>query len=339
MNRLLKEYPLIVKATFFILFVILFFYGLILAEDFLAPFCLGILFAYLIYPLASYLEKKRIHRILAILIAILFFLLAINGIMFIIIKQIQGLLHDFPTFKEKALENIDQLIKFIEINFGIEYQKQETWLKENVSALFETGSIFLKNTFSATTSTVFKLALLPVFIFYLLYYRDHFQEFILRVVPRDKEKVARLILKKTSVMTINYMGGVTIVVLILSILNSAGLYIVGLQYAATFGIISALFNFIPYFGNWIGASIPFVFAILTGSSPNLALGVVILYVIVQFIEHNILTPNITGGYVNLNPLFTIISIIIAGMVWGLIGMFIVIPFMATIKIVFNCIIQ
>jgi predicted PurR-regulated permease PerM len=76
-----------------------------------------------------------------------------------------------------------------------------------------------------------------------------------------------------------------------------------------------------------------MFALLTGDSPNLALGVLILYAIVQFLEHNVLTPNITGGYVNLNPLVTIISIIIAGMVWGIIGMFIVIPFMATVKIV------
>jgi len=131
------------------------------------------------------------------------------------------------------------------------------------------------------------------------------------------------------------MSGVFIVVVILSILNTAGLSIVGIKYAATFGIISALFNFIPYFGNWIGAFFPFMFALLTGDTPNLALGVLIYYAIVQFFEHNVLTPNITGGYVKLNPLVTIIGIIIAGMVWGIIGMFIIIPFMATVKIVLD----
>jgi predicted PurR-regulated permease PerM len=113
------------------------------------------------------------------------------------------------------------------------------------------------------------------------------------------------------------------------------LWIVGVKYAILFGIISALFNLIPYFGTWIGASIPFTFALLTGDSPQLALGVLLLFVIIQFTENNILTPNITGSYVNLNPFVTILLIIIGGTVWGIIGMFVVVPVAAMLKIIFD----
>lgn len=134
-------------------------------------------------------------------------------------------------------------------------------------------------------------------------------------------------------MVQRYIGGVFIVVAVLSVLNSFGLYVVGLKYPIIFGIISAFFNFIPYFGTWIGASAPFVFALLTGDSVNLAFGVLLLFAIIQFTENNILTPNITGGYVDINPLITILSIIVGGLVWGVAGMFVVLPVMATIKII------
>jgi predicted PurR-regulated permease PerM len=102
-----------------------------------------------------------------------------------------------------------------------------------------------------------------------------------------------------------------------------------------FGVISAFFNFIPYFGTWIGAFFPFMFALLTGDSPNLALWVLAFFALIQFIENNILTPNITGGYVRLNPFITILGLIAGGMVWGVAGMLLVIPFLASLKIVFE----
>lgn len=134
-------------------------------------------------------------------------------------------------------------------------------------------------------------------------------------------------------MVQRYIGGVFIVVLVLSVLNSFGLYVVGIKYPIVFGLISAFFNFIPYFGTWIGAAIPLLFTLLTGDSIQLALGVLILFAIIQFTENNILTPNITGGYVDINPLITILSIIVGGMVWGIVGMIVVLPVVATIKIV------
>jgi predicted PurR-regulated permease PerM len=131
------------------------------------------------------------------------------------------------------------------------------------------------------------------------------------------------------------MGGATVVVLILSVLNSLGLYIIGLKFAILFGVISALFNYIPYFGTWIGAFFPFMFALLTGDSPRLAIGVFLLFLIIQFTENNILTPNITGGYVRLNPFVTILALIAGAMVWGVAGMLLIIPFIASLKIIFD----
>lgn len=329
----MKEFPFIVKITFGLIFIILFFYSIIVAKHLLMVLTLAILFSYLLYPLVARLEMLHFPRFLANLIAIILLLAIFSGVIFLMYKQVETLLDDLPLLKRKALDNIDQLEVAIESWTGLEVQKQHLWLKENVNNLFESGSNFLKVTFTATTSTIVKMFLLPVFIYYMLFYRQKFFIFLLRIIPKDKKTITAQILKKISQMVQRYIGGVFIVVVVLSIINSLGLYMVGLKYPIIFGIISAFFNFIPYFGTWIGASIPFVFALLTGDSINLAVGVLILFAIIQFTENNILTPNITGGYVDINPLITILSIIVGGMIWGVVGMFVVLPVMATIKII------
>jgi predicted PurR-regulated permease PerM len=129
------------------------------------------------------------------------------------------------------------------------------------------------------------------------------------------------------------MNGVVIVVAILMILNTLGLYIIGVKFALLLGILWGLCNFIPYFGVLIGATFPLAMAIFTGETAREAASVFIYFLFIQFIENYILTPNITGAGVQVNPLVTIISVIAGGLTWGIPGMFVVIPIVGMAKIV------
>lgn len=333
---MLNKPPRIITLTSVLLFIILFFYGIIVAKGFLSTLILGVIFSYLIFPLVTFLEKKaHFPRVLANLLSILLFLGILSLIMFLIYRNVGRITQDMPGLVAQAHNNIDQLGEFIEGTFGYTIHSQNTLIHESVNNMFNTSSNFTQSIFKGTTSTLFTLGLMPVFMFYMLYYRDKFYKFILMAVPTEREDDTADIIRKISHVTPRYIGGVFTVVLILTVLNSVGLWIVGVKYAILFGIISALFNLIPYFGTWIGASIPFTFALLTGETPHLAFGVIILFVIIQFTENNILTPNITGSYVNLNPFITILLIIIGGTVWGIVGMFVVVPIAAMLKIVFD----
>jgi len=333
---MLNKPPRIITATFFILFIILFFYGIIVAKSFLSTLVLGVIFSYLVFPLVKFLENKaRFPRILANLVSIILLVGILSFAMFVLYRNIILITEDMPELVAKAHRNIDQLGVFIETYFGYTVESQNLLIHDTINNLFNVSSNFSMSVFKGTTNTLFTLGLMPVFMFYMLHYREKFYKFIIMAVPAEKEDDARNIIRRVSTITPRYVGGVFTVVLILCVLNSFGLWIVGVKYAILFGIISALFNLIPYFGTWIGASIPFTFALLTGDSPQLAIGVLILFVIIQFTENNILTPNITGSYVNLNPLFTILLIIIGGGVWGIIGMFVVVPIAAMMKIVFD----
>ena len=161
---------------------------------------------------------------------------------------------DLPLLQEKAYANIDKLGLFIQDTFGWTIEKQKLYIKEGVSNLFKGSNDIIGGIFQATGATFFKMCVIPVLMFYMLYYRDHLGESIQKAVPDRYKDEAIDIVKRVSYITPRYLAGVFTVVIILSVLNSLGLFIVGLEHPIAFGIISATFTFVPYFGVWIGAN-------------------------------------------------------------------------------------
>lgn len=324
----------IIRATYFLLFAILLIYSLRAAKDFLYPIAIALLLSYLLYPFASLLEKKlRFPRIFAILLTIIVTITFLYGGIVLFISQIKVLISDFPALKSQALVNADVFQNFIEDRFGVSNLRQKIWIKEQVSFLFKSGNTFLSNLISATTGTIVSILILPVYTFFMLFYRNKAKEFLIRLVEKRESKITEELLNQISKVTIKYITGVANVVLILVFVNSIGLTIIGIQYAIMLGIISALFAFIPYFGSAIGGILPFAFALLTESSPQFALVVAAFYIVVMIIDHNIITPNIIGSNVRLNPFIVIVSIIGGGMIWGIPGMIVIVPLIAVFKIV------
>jgi predicted PurR-regulated permease PerM len=330
-----QQFSFLAKITYLLLFVILFVIILVYAKDIIVPLAFGLLLSSLLYPLCMYFCKTGIPKGLSIFISILLLMVFFAGVAMFSINEIVKLSEDFPEMRVKALENINNISQYIEKNFGVGIEMQKDWSKERINNFFASGNQFVNNILNATAGTIFKILILPVFIFYILFYQERFKEFLLRLSLEHKRERNSKILKEISFISQRYFGGALVVVLILSVINSLALYIIGLKYPILFGVISAIFNFIPYFGTWIGAFFPFTFALLTGDSFKLALSVLIVFAIIQFIENNILTPNITGGYVRLNPFITILGLIASSMVWGVAGMLLVIPFLAGLKIIFE----
>ena len=325
----------IIRITYFLIFLIAFTFVVIIAKSFLVTLVFGLLISSLIFPVCQWVCKLGVPKGLSIFITIILMIAAFTGLTIFFGSEISKLASDFPTLKEKALANINEVSYFIEDNFGVKNSRQKQLITDQIDNLFTTSSEVLNNVLSATTGTLFKLFIMPVYVFFLLYYRERFNEFVRRIVPANEKKRANKMLTEISFVSQRYLGGAFIVVVILSVINSLGLWIIGLKYAILFGVISAFFNFIPYFGTWIGAFFPFMFALLTGDSPNLALWVLAFFALIQFTENNILTPNITGGYVRLNPFITILALIAGSMVWGVAGMLLAIPIIASLKIIFE----
>lgn len=326
-----RSFRMIQRFAVVLIFVVLFIYALSEARLLLYPLVLAALFSYLLFPLSSWLEKKGFPRILANLSAILLVVAVIGTAGYIISRQVDMLAQRWPELKEKAEANIDRISYSISSLFDVPPDEMKTWLSEQLTSASENRSVLADTILPSTFGTIMAIGLIPVYIFFLLYYRNKLCTFFMMVYPREKHAKATEVIDEISNVTKKYVGGVFIVVLILCVINTLGLMIIGLKFALLLGIISAVCNFIPYFGTLIGAVFPLMVALLFGSSSQV-LGVVILFLIVQFTENNILTPNITGGSVQINPLVTIISIIAGGMVWGIPGMFSVVPILGMLKI-------
>jgi putative heme transporter len=132
-----------------------------------------------------------------------------------------------------------------------------------------------------------------------------------------------------------YISGLLLVTLIIAALNTIGLLVLGIDHAIFFGILSGVLTIIPYVGIFIGALFPFLMALITKDSIWYAIGVVIVFTVVQFLEGNFITPRITGSKVSINALAAIIALLIGGKILGIAGMILAVPAIGIFKILLS----
>ena len=323
----MEKYPPALRYLIRFLLVIAVVAALIITKQLLVPLALAILFAYLLYPAAHKLEQKNIPRIATNFILIIGSVIIVTGAAYGIILLISTFTDNLPTIKEQIDDNITRFRWALGRTFGVTAEQLDS-IVESIKGSGE----YIMQLFTDTANTVLTVGLIPVYTFLLLFYRDKFRNFVQMLVPEKQEETAQNIIDQAADVVPQYLKGLFIVFFILIGINSLGFYLIGIEYALLVGLIAAIFNLIPYLGTVIGYGVAFIFVLAT-QSPTLALGVVVQFFIVQFIENNILTPNITGSYVQINPLVTILSLIAGGMIWGLPGMFMVIPYLAILKII------
>ncbi|MDZ7719852.1 MAG: AI-2E family transporter [Balneolaceae bacterium] len=324
----MDKYPLVIRSLILLSLAFLIIAALIITKTLLVPLCFSILLAYLLYPAAERLEKKGLSRILTNFVLIIFTTVIVIGSVYGMALLVATFTADLPEIQEQFRQNLSSFQRSLGSLIGVQESEQDSMIK---NAVGNTGQ-YLQTFFTATANSILAVALVPVYTFLLLFYRDKFKNFIQLLVPDDKQNIADNIIEQASEVVPKYMKGLFIVCFVLMGINSLGFYLIGVQYAILFGIIAAIFNLIPYLGTVIGYGIVFIFVVAT-QSPGVALGVVGQFFVVQFFENNILTPNITGSYVQINPLVIIFSLIAGGMIWGMPGMFMVIPYLAMMKIV------
>jgi predicted PurR-regulated permease PerM len=131
------------------------------------------------------------------------------------------------------------------------------------------------------------------------------------------------------------MIGLLMETAIVATLNSIALLIIGVPYAIVIGIIGGILNLLPYVGGLVAILLPVLMATITSDGFSMQLQVILAYLFIQFIDNNILVPRIVSSKVQINALISILFVLLGGMLWGLPGMFLAIPFIAVLKIIFD----
>ena len=160
-------------------------------------------------------------------------------------------------------------------------------------------------------------------------------KFILLCFDPKEHKNIQDVMLQIEMMGKRYMFGLLIQLCYITILLWAILAIFGIKHALLIGIIFAFLNLIPYLGALIGNILGVLITLASSESIVDVLFVLGAIAVVQFLDNNILMPRIVGSQVKLNPLISIVGIFIAGAMTGISGMFLALPVMAILKIIFD----
>lgn len=319
---------------FIILFgLIMIVFVMVIARSFLIPVLAAFIFALILQPLSSRLERWKFPRGLSSIISIIAIFAVLFFTFYYISFQVRAISQDLSEIGEKFQGFVDRGHNWLEENFGVEESEQTAYLKNSINDVVTSSTSILTSTLSATAGFFTSMILIFISLFFLLYYRSFFVEFLYRAISdRHHQKLTDTIYKVSSVVRA-YVLGLFMVILILTILNTTGLMLIGIEHAMFFGALAALLTIIPYIGIFIGSILPILFAFLTKDSLWYPLGVGLLFWGIQFLEGNFITPNIVGNKVSLNPFAVILALFVGGMIWGAIGMILAIPVVAALKVI------
>ena len=157
----------------------------------------------------------------------------------------------------------------------------------------------------------------------------------MKMAPDNQQSQTRATISEIILISQNYLSGRLLLILFLAILYTIGLSVSGIEQAILISVLAAVLSLMPYVGNILGFGLAVAMVVISGSGLNGVIGVSVTFGVAQFVESYILEPYVVGEKVNINPVFTIIVVVMGGAVWGIIGMLIAIPALGMLKVVFD----
>ena len=325
-----KKYPFFIKAPVILIGLFVFCYILYLLSPVLVPFAFACLIAILLNPLSSMLQR-RLPRGLAIFCTILIALVVVGALLYFLSTQILTFSETLPALKAKSNMIVHELQLWISNRFGITTKKQ----LEIVNNALNGSQAYVGETLSTILGGMAVLVLIPIYVFFLLFYKPLILDFIFQAFSEKHSLRVAEILVETKSAIQRYILGLLIEMAIVSAMNSAALLMLGVRSAILIGVIGGILNTIPYLGGLVAIALPILMVTVTQDGYSTQLAIVMAYLIIQLIDNNILVPKIVSSKVEINALFSILIVLCGGLLWSYSGMFLSIPLVAILKIIFD----
>lgn len=327
--------PFLLKLTLVVISIIGIGYLLALGQSILAPFFLAFLMAMLFLPVASFMERKlRLPRSLSTMASVLIMLIILTGIIFFFSSQLSNFSKDLPHLTNQFTTVFNRLQNWVSDTFHVKIDEQLDYINQGLNKLLSSTGVILGFTFGIFSTGLGFIAFFILFFIFILNYRRILNNFIITVFSEKHKTSVQEVVTEVRIMTKKYIIGLWLQVIIVSILSAILLTILGVKYAILLGVLTGLLNVIPYLGICIALLISCFIAFATGS-PSTCIYVTIGYIVVHAIDGNIILPFVVGSKVKINALFSFIGIILGEHLWGIAGMFLCIPAIAIIKIIFE----
>ncbi|MBV9963626.1 MAG: AI-2E family transporter [Parafilimonas sp.] len=309
-------------------------YIAVIASEIIIPLIFALLISILLLPVSQWVEKRlNFPRGVASFFTLIFFASIIVLIVYLVGSQIGNLASDWPLFKDQLNTSLTSLQNWVSDTFHYDLEKQKAYINNAASNALSSGSSIVGSTLLSVSSILLFTVLTLIYTFFLLLYRSVLLKFLIALVNDENNNVVHDVVSNIQLVIRKYILGLLLEMLIVASMCWLSFGILGIKYFILLGLITALFNIIPYVGIFTALLLCTIITFATtGASAHLLL-VVITIVAVHLIDSNILLPFIVGSKVSINAMITVIGVVAGEMLWGVPGMFLSVPVIAMLKII------
>ena len=334
------------KNVFWLVFTLCLFYGIFILSDVLLPFVAGFFIAYFLEPSATILEKKLHSRTWALglvfSIAALFVLIALLIVVPLLERQIVLFVKNTPAYAAFIKAQIAPVLAKLSTAFPHQFENIRNSVAEHMSEGVTIVSGTFKRILSGSMAVLNILSLIvitPFVAFYLLRDWNEMTQDMLSLIPRDKEKTVRLLLRQINGIISGFIRGQATVCLILGVYYAIGLTLAGLDLGLLIGLFIGAICFIPYVGSTMGFLISTGLAVVQFGTWERTIPVVVIFVLGQTVEGNFLTPKLIGDKVGLHPVWVMFALLAGASLFGFLGVLIAVPTAAVIGVLVRFVIK
>ncbi len=331
-----KEQPFYFKLAMVLIAMLALLYITVVAKELLSPLLFGLLFSILLLPLTVYFEKKlKLSRSAASALSVLLLVLAIAAVLYLVGSQITRLGQDLPLLKQQVILSLHNFQEWISDTFHINIEKQMNYVQTATSKIKTATPSMIGSTVLSVSSILLFLVFAILDTFFMLLYRRRLLKFLVDVFKDENAETVYDIVATIQNILRKYVVGLFLEMSTVAIVCCGVFLLLGIKYAILLGLITALFNIVPYIGIFSALLLTVVITFATTAMAGKVLLVVITVVTMHLIDSNILLPVIVGSKVRINAFITLLGVVLGEMIWGISGMFLSIPVIAIAKIIFD----
>jgi putative permease len=336
MKELIRQQPWYVKLTCALLSMVVLGYVSILGKAILCPLLFAALLAMLLQPLAAFLERKcRLPRGIAAIAAVFLFLTGIALLCFVLGGQANALAREWPQFRLQLAASLKQLQTWVSDNLHMDMDEQLVYYNHASAKFLGSGTTIIGPALLSVSSLLFFCLFTFIYTVFFLQFRNLIMGFFTAIFGKDHLSLVHEIAEKVQTIIRQYVIGLLIEMASVTTALCIAFSLIGIRYAILLGLLGGLFNLIPY----IGILLTLIISVLMTAATTAVTGKVLLVIIVlvgtHLIDANLLFPWVVGSKVRINPMAMIAGVIVGELIWGIAGMFLSIPVLAVLKIIFD----
>ncbi len=306
---------------------------LYVGQDILMPLFFAILLSVLLLPIIGFFRRNKINKVFAILITLTLSLIAISIIIYFLSRQVSNFLDDFSNIQERLNTLYYSLQHWVKREFGVTITKQNQYIHETQDKMDPASILGL--TFVSLTTLLSYLVFLPIYTFLILYYKDLIKSFLIALFKNKHEENVREILYESRAISQRYIVGLMTDMGIVCAMYATGFLVLGIKYALFLALVAAMLNLLPYIGMIIANLFCMLITLVSSENLNDVFWVAVIILVVHLIDNNFLLPRIVGSKVKINALVTLLGVLVGGAICGVPGMFLSIPGLAVLKVIFD----